>query len=645
MRPVAWWVLILGAVGLCGCKADRGEPCGAPEDCSSGLVCHQSTCRDPAKYCREDSALAPRCARDGACQLIGDRCVPGSKEDCAASSRCQKHGRCNFVDDCCTRADFCPHADEDPLTHLDRLSDPTTRDAALAKLSSLVESAVAQDKGDRGGPHAGPLLAELAAPLAELAVTTKLPVASQAKLLRLLAATRHPDSVKGLVAALTTHKLDGQPATPVDSAMSQVLAAVADLKPPAARQPVFRLYKSLNIRWKKASVEGFASNLERAVMALAESSWEKELIAMLQSPVRPKADLNVWLQERYRQRIAARVLGAMRSPAAIEPLLQVVLSPQKADIAPAAMDALTRIGKPAAAAAEGALEGTHEGLTAHARKQHELSQAQDLGVVTGRGADPLRVQVAAVTLAHIGRADGVEPVVAALDQTDLVGQGTIAEALPLLPHGEQVTESFKKIFETAPLDLTISASHQGIAALLDAMPILFDPQLVPWIVDQALGWPGTDTALAGFRESALTTALLLTNLGGLADVDRLTELITPEKYEKRYAACRQLLEGCKDDLGCYLKSVGAETAQGKPSFAALKAATMAGVVADPGGKASIAAALPKAQAIEVRRILAHALVHLSPAGDAALATQLTESLDARSLTDPVVGGAVARLRA
>lgn len=645
MQRIVGWVLVCLALSTAACRAQKGEPCKEAGECEGKLVCHDGACRDPATFCRTDPRHQKRCEREGRCTLVKGDCVPASAEECKESTRCKKLGYCTHAGACCSRTDFCPHEEEDPVTHLDRLADPGRRDVALGKLITLVESAVSQDGGNRKGPHAGPLLDEIAGPLADFAVNTKLPVASRAKLLRLLAESRHPEAAKALVAAVAGHELDAEPATPVDAAMSYVLDAVADMKLEQAREPAFRLFKTLRVHWKKASIEGLSSSLERAIIALADPAWEAELIAMLERPVNPAGEVNPWLDERYRQRVAARVLGKLGSANAIEPLLKVVLSPLKVDIAPAAVDALVRIGKPAATAATDVLAGGQEQLVAFSQQQHRAAAASEAGNVGGRSAEAVRIAAAAVVLASIGRADSVEAVLEAMDQTDDVGKGQIALALPLLPASEETLKRFKAVAEATPLDLNITLRHHGVAALFDAAPEFFDPQLTPWMVEQAIGLRGTDTALAPFRETALLAAMRLCTHEQLPEVDRLAELITREKYAMDDAASRQLLMTCRQKVDCYHQALEQHGTETKAPFVALKAATMIGVHGKAADKPAIVARIAKVQAIELRRVLVAALVRLSPTGDSKLAAELEGGLPASSLADPAISGAIGRLRA
>ena len=633
------WLLLLGA-----CKAGKGEPCPDPSACSSELTCLEGTCRDPASFCHDEPAHATRCERDGRCTLVDGACVAASTEDCAQSSRCKDHGACNFVGPCCSRDNVCVGDEEDPLTYVDRLADPNQREAALAKLTILYDSALALDGGDRAGAHAGPMLGEIVPGLAELATTNDLPIATRAAVLQLLARGEHPAATDAFLQAVREHRVDeGQP-SPVDAAMSHVLAAVANMRIEGAKDAAFKLFKALHASSKKAQIEGFSRSLQRAVVGLADKSWEQELIAMLSEPVNPRGDFKRWRDQRYWQITAAKVLGRMRSQAAIEPLMKVLLSPMKSDIRPSALEALVRIGAPVVGVAEAALRGDHEGLVAHAREQHRLAVAKDVGDVADRSADQVRMTQAAVLLALLGRKQSLELVLDALDKVDLEGKGLIAMDLGALPASAEVSEAFQKTYEGLPLDVQLSSDRHGVAALLHAAPTLFAPELVPWMVAATVDLRGDDTELAPFREEALASALFLFGPDQTAEVDRLAALITPEKYEKDYRLAKELVANCKKDAACYLAALAKSGAAPDAGFAAVKAATMIGLYATESDKAAIAERLPRIRSGDARRMLVLALLRLCPDGDVELANRLDRALDETALADATVTMAVARLR-
>ncbi len=638
--------VVFVALVVTACSASEGETCGDTPECSTGLSCHQGLCRDPATFCRQSEAHKARCERDGLCKLMAEICAAGSEDDCQGSRRCQEHGHCTFAGGCCSRDGLCRSEEEDALTHVYRLSEPARRVAAIDTLNGLFDSSLAQDSGDRGGPHVAAVIEDIAKPLAKAYLQGDLPATSQTKALHLMAKCRHGDTRKALIEAVKTFKINDQAAGAHEAAIGAALVAIADLREQGAADPVFRLFTTLRASSRTAQVQGFSHALRKAVMALVTPAWEDRLIHMIGQPVAPHSDIKRWQDEVFWQITAARALGQLGSPKALEPLMKIVLSPLREDIAPAAIEALVMLGKPAAELATDVLSGDAQELVGYAAEQHRQAVAQSLAAALGRSADSQRITSAAIVLAHIGRADSTEAVLDALGKTDAIGKGRIAVHLPKLPPSAEVLDAFKATYEQSPLDLSISAQHHGVAALIRVIPEFLDPSLTPWLIERAAGLAGNDTANAPFRDPALAVAMQLMTNDQAGEVHKLGELITPEKWQGDHRLAVRLLSTCEQKVDCYLQQLREATPKDKGSFKLLKAATMAGLLAKPKDRPAILKALTIAPSPTLRRVLATALDRLSPRGDAPLAKQLEQTLRKLSaIDDPFLSAVVGRLRA
>jgi len=639
---------VLGcALVLAACSASEGELCNETPECSSGLTCHRGVCRDPDKFCRTDEKHKERCERDGLCKLMADVCAAGSEDDCKRSARCKDHGHCTFAGGCCSRDGVCRSDEEDPLTHVYRLAEPAQRPAAIATLERLFDSSLVQDAGDRAGPHVGPVIADIVGPLTQAYLKGDLGPATRAKALHLLAKCRHADAGPALIAAVKDFKVDDRAPGASEVAVAAALVAIADVRLEAAADPVFRLFTSLRASSRTAQVKGFSHAVRKAVMALVNPAWEDRLIHMIGQPVAPHGDIKRWRDEVFWQVTAARALGKLGSQKAAEPLMKIVLSPQREDVQPAAIEALVLLGKPAAELAAAVISGEAEELVAYGAEQHREAIAQSLSGATGRSADALRLTGAAIVLANVGRADATEAVLDTLGKADPVGKGRIALHLAKLPRSEELLEAFRTTYERSPLDLTISAQHHGVASLIWVVPDFLEPELTPWIVDRAIQLTGNDTENAPFREPALAVAMRLMTDEQTAKVHELGELVTQEKWQGDHRLAVQLLGSCEKKMQCYLdqlRSPGA--AEAKNAFKLQKAVTMAGLLAKPADKPALLKALGIAPSPALRRALGVALDRLSPEGDAPLAEQLDQLMRKRGLIDdPILSGIVGRLRA
>jgi hypothetical protein len=639
-------LVLLGALVVAACSASEGEACRETPECSEGLTCHQDRCRDPATFCRQSDTHKQGCERDGLCKLMADICAAGSEDDCKSSKRCQDHGHCTFAGGCCSRDGICRSEEEEPLTHVYRLSEPERRVAAIDALDRLFESSLAQDSGDRNGPHVATIIQDIAKPLAAAYLKKDLPATSQAKALHLMAKCRHADTSEALIDAVKGFKINDQAAGAHEASVGAALVAIAVLREPGAADSVFRLFTTLRASSRTAQVQGFSHALRKAVMALVTPAWEDRLIHMIGQPVAPHSDIKRWRDEVFWQITAARALGKLRSRKAVEPLMKIVLSPLREDIVPGAVEALVLLGKPAAELATDVISGEARELVTYAAEQHRLASTQELAAATGQSADNRRITTAAVVLANIGRADSTETVLEALEQVDAIGKGRIALHLPKLPPSAEVLEAFKATYEQSPLDLSISAQHHGVAALIRVIPDFLDPSVTPWLIERAASLAGNDTASAPFREPALAVAMQLMTNDQAGDVHKLGELITPEKWEGDHRLAVRLLSTCEKKIDCYLQQLRKAAPKDKDSFKLLKAATMASLWAKPQDRPAILKALTIAPSPTLRRVLATALDRLSPQGDAALAGQLEQALrKLGAIDDPFLSAVVGRLRA
>lgn len=602
--PLAAMVLLAGlaASGQQGCKAGAGEPCRESSACEEGLTC-----------------------QDG-------RCANASASASATPS------------------------DSDPATHVARLSDPARRGEAVDALLRMVEGTIAQDHGDPTGPHAKPLLDTVTAPLARVAAEGQLAPERQAKLLTMLAKSRHPAIASALVAAIRRRSADGakwaddRPPSPADAAMGDVVAAAADLEVEPARAPLWILFQALRASSRKGEAGAFAAALGRAVERLAIPVWEAEASEMLAAPLDPNGDLRAFRDQLHWQRTAARVLGRLRRQSAVEPLLRVALDPQKHDVAPAAIEAASNIGTPAAAAARAVLAGEHESLLAHAADRYRNAREKDIADVVDRTADDVRITQATLVVVAVGRAEGTDAALDGLTRADPIGRGRIAAELHALPTTEATLASYRGAVEDSPLDLPISDEHRGVAALYVTMPRWLDPSLAPWLAELAVKLQGTDTGLASFREAALRSSMIVMTSEHLDAVRALAELITKDKWEADFSASTKLLQACERQVACYLNQLAerekanATDGAAKDDLVAAKAAAMAAIYAEPTDADALTEALIDAHSTAARRLLAAGLAKLFGEGDAARADRLDRALGIAGARDPEIAGVIARLR-
>ncbi|MEZ4441732.1 MAG: HEAT repeat domain-containing protein [Polyangiaceae bacterium] len=501
--------------------------------------------------------------------LVG--CKAGVGEPCTTSEDCEAPFGC--FDQKCAAAPSATAAAGDPtsvaLAQL-RPEDPAEAVDALLRLDELAR---AQPDGSRAA-----LLARITGPLAEIASRKPLDPKRQAAVLQLLAESGRPEADPALVAALQRHRVDDEQPGPVDLVMAKVVSAAADRGLEDARAPLFKLFTALRASSRKGEAGGLAKAVGRAVERLAAPTWRDEAIRLLEPPIDPNGRIGPLRDAVFTQRTAARILGSLAAPEAVEPLFRVVLDPHKRDVASAAVAALGAIGEPAREAARSLLAEGSTPLHRHAEDSFRLAREHDLPDVVDQTASDDRVTMAAVVLAHGGQAADEARVLEAMKSVGSIGRGRIAAALPFLPPSDATVKAFKDTLAESPLDLPIDDAHRGVAALIRVAPGLHRPEIVPWLADWAIELTGTDTALAPFREAALDAVLLAMSTDQTPAVQALADLITKEKWQARLSLARQLSDTCKHGSACWLDRIGRAEGELAP-FEREKAAVMAATFA------------------------------------------------------------------
>lgn len=533
-------------------------------------------------------------------------------------------------------------ADEnDPQTHIDKLDDPMQRTAAVTRLIQFFEDAMTKDNKDREGPNVKPLLDQIVPPLTKVALSGDLDKRTQGKLLSFLADTRDKRATPALVAALEAYKPDDKRPDQFDSDMGDVVRAVGKMEVEEAKKPLLELFLRLQASWPTASYKQFYLVLHNTLLELNDKSWESRLIAQLNRPINSLKDIKNLKNEVYWQTTAAKLLGEQHSEKAVRPLIKVVLSPLKADVAKTAVSALIKIGKPAIDQAVKLLNGEDEELMKYSEEEN-LKSVKDRGGKIDKNAkkaaEIAHIGAAAIIVGTIGRKEGIQPMLQAIEKGNDLTKAIIARELPKLPASQEVTDAFKKVYDETPLMLTIPPGFPAREALLEAAGNFFDASLAPWLVEEALSLKGEEADTAPVQDATLATAMKLAKEKHLDQLEKLAavKVTYPQKttigkaYEKELKMTKEVLEACSGKgVECWLaKLVEIESQQDKTQFKGIKSAYMIGVLGDEAVRAKIVESLPLVTNAAVRFVTVSVLDRLSPNGDKELADQLQEIVDA-----------------
>lgn len=526
--------------------------------------------------------------------------------------------------------------DEDAVeTHVERLEDPRTAQGAVKRLIQFYEDAMTRDKNDPAGPTVKPLLDLIVEPMTKQCTDGDLTDASRAQVIKFLADARDPRAEACYIKVLGSYKPDTN-----EDDVRWVVRAVTAMKIEAAADPVFQVFKTLKASKPKTSV--LYRDVTDAVLALLKPAWEDELIKLLEPQIADLKDTVNLKNQAYWQITAARALGELKSAKGVKPLVKIILSPFKADIAPTAVNALIKIGKPSIQPCVDLMNNKDKELMEYS-KEENLRGAQKgsdgkYPKEAQKAAENAHVGAAAIILGTIGRGDAEAPMVAAIEGADDLSRAIIARELPKLPNTAKNLEAFKAAYEKTPLSLSIPPGMGARESLLEASQTYYDAGLVPWMVKTAQEAKGED-ALA-VQEATLMSAMKLMKKEHIELVDSIANIKAPKPdgkgqttlgkgFEKEYKIAKELVNACDDKLECYLSKLAEPASQAeKTQFQGIKSAYMVGILGGPEVRQKLIDMMPKLTNAAVRFVAVSIIDRHSPNGDTAVADQLQKIVDA-----------------
>lgn len=547
--------------------------------------------------------------------LVGSLCVAGAAASGASVIGC---------------------ADENaPETHVKRLDDPATRPAAVTRLIQFFEDAMTRDNKDRSGPTVKPLLDKIVEPMTKVCVAGDLDERTNSKLVKFLSDARDERGAPCLVKALKDFKPE---ATEED--VRWAARAVGPMKLKDASGPLLDVFIKLRPS-KLKKVPELYRDVHDALLDIADPAWESQLLERLNRPIKDRKDTQALRDEVYWQVTSAEILGVLRSQKAVKPLIKAVLSPMKADIAPTAVNALIKIGKPAIEPAIALLKSEDKELVDYSKGESLKAAEGPDGKVpesAQKAAATAHIGAAAIILATIGREEAAAPMIEVLDKGDDVARAIIARELPKLPKTPETMKAFQTAYEKTPISLSIPPGLGAREALLEAAGTFFDASLVPWMVKTALDARGEESDLDPIRAATLTTAMKLMTSEQVPEVEKLYNAKAQgpdgkpttlgKAYEKELKVAKDLIAACGDKVDCYLTKLGEPASQAKETqFQGIKAAYMVGVYGSPDVRQKLVALMPKLTNAAVRFVAVSVIDRFSPKGDAAMASALQKIVD------------------
>lgn len=365
---------------------------------------------------------------------------------------------------------------------------------------------------------------------------------------------------------------------------------------------------AMRVAWSKSWVGPLAKMLD-AEMAAPKTSKDKDLID-------PYRDQQFW------QAVSAEILGRIGDPAAVDPLLKVMLDPSKGDVQSTALLALVKIGKPAADAAVKLLQGQNEALSTFA--------ARRIKEVTGTEAKGKPyVATAALIIGTIGRADTIGPMITALNaETDDGNKAVIARELAKIPDTDASKQAFKKAYESIAIDAEIPPSGSALESLTESAGQFFDSSMVGWLLDRAARTKGSEEDRKSLQLAITVTALKLAKPDQMPQVKVAVDKYGTKLEKDAFGQVDQLLKACGDRVPCYMTALQKPENQDRANqFVGIKAGYMIGILGNEQNRDEIVSGIDSLKNASVRFLASMVIDHLSPKGSKESAAKLNTVIE------------------
>ncbi|HMY20338.1 MAG TPA: hypothetical protein PKA58_28625, partial [Polyangium sp.] len=254
----------------------------------------------------------------------------------------------------------CGGDENDPLTHVKRLSDASARVPAVSRLIQFFEDAMTKDNKDRKGPNVQPVLDKIVEPLSQVCVAGDLDEKTQAKVVKFLSDARDARGAPCLIKTLKDYKPDS-----TEEDVRIAARGVAAMKAKDAAGPLFDAFSKL--RASKPKAAAIYRDINEAVVEMSDPSWEAQCITMTGKPIADKKDMNTYNDESFWQLTCSQILGNLKSEKAVPNLIKIMLAPLKVQAQSTAINALIKIGKPAITPTLALLKGENADLVEYAK--------------------------------------------------------------------------------------------------------------------------------------------------------------------------------------------------------------------------------------------------------------------------------------
>ncbi len=509
---------------------------------------------------------------------------------------------------------------------VEKLDDAAWRARAVKRLEQFFEDSVTKN-GDMKSEGVQTLISKTVDPLTKTYVDSydTLDDKTRVSLIKLLAAykdTRVEPAVKKAFEEFAKH-----PATAKDDQdIKWAAIATADLNLTGVSDQLLAAFLKLRASTMLGGVA--IRDVQDAMRVAPSKAWVGPLVKVLDAEmVQPKTAKDKDLIDPYRdqsfwQPVSAEVLGRIGDPAAVQPLLKIMLDPSKADVQVTALLALVKLGKPAADAAVKLLRGQDPELAAFsARRMKDLTGTE----VKGKPY----VTTAALIVGTIGRGDTTGPMIDALKaETDDGNKAVIARELVKIPATDESKRAFEKAYESLPIDAEIPPSGSALETLTESAGQFFDSSMVGWLLDRAAKTKGSEDDRKALQSAITITALKIAKPDQLPQVKAAVDKYGTTLEKASYTTVDNLLKACGDRVPCYVAAFQkSENQTAGNQFAGIKAGYMIGILGNEQNRDEIVSGIDAVTNAALRFVAAEVIDHLSPKGSKEAAAKLTAVLE------------------
>jgi hypothetical protein len=522
-----------------------------------------------------------------------------------------------------------------PEYWVEKLDDPSWRAKSVTRLVQFYEDTVSRKNNDTKAPEVLDLVNKTVEPMTKLYVDQydNLDSKTRVALIKLLADYRDKRTEPALKKAFDMFvKL---PKTSRDETdIKWAARAQEDLQLESLDVPMLEAFRKLRTSSMLGGV-AYRDLTESLVAQPPNKAFVGPLIQMIEVQVTPpndkdKSSFDDWKDQIVWQDTAAKMLGKIGDPSAVEPLIKVMLDPAKGTtefttVQITSVLALVKIGKPAADAAAKLLKSDYDKLQSfELRRIREVSGSDEKGKPW--------VQTAAIILGTIGRQDSIPAMVEAIkSEKDDPTKAVIARELTKIPATPESVEAFKEAFTSIPLSAELPSGGGAIDSMIEAAGRFCDPSLASWFVETAAKMKGDADDRKAAQAAMTVTALKLVKADGLPEVKTAVDKYGTDLEKGLYKQVDKALGTCKDDVNCYIGLMKDPANQSvENQFVGIKSGYMVAILGNEAARDKLVDSLGNIPNAGLRFVASQAIDKLSPKGSKPAADKLNAIITANA---------------